>query len=372
MQSSRLSYAFNWNRLVEIISQPREHPKELSLLVGMAILFIFTLIVLFALFFVHTSTEKKKKVGQSVRLRTPRELTWFLGLIGWLIVISFATSYVLVASPTFCLSCHGASRVAKDLKSSVHAGLACQDCHQTPGFVGSTAYRLEVGRMVIGQIMGRNASAAGSASRDACLSCHAEIAIKTIVAKSIRVKHKEPVEQGYRCERCHFKIAHNEPRRSVAMDTCYDCHGKGRALRCGACHVTRAGNTNYSLTDYSKATLSAKIECQRCHDAEKECLSCHKIAMPHSTEFARGGGHALRAGTDRQLCLYCHKIADCARCHSRMPGPHEQVKGWIKGHGPSSRLPQAGCSNPHCHPQTDCVACHTDLESFNIRGLPSR
>lgn len=369
MPSSRLVRAFSMSRIIEVLSQPRDHPKELSLLVGMVILVVFAVIVLFALLFVRTSAERKRRAGKDLKLATPKELAWLLALLGWLIALGAIASYSLVASPTFCLSCHGSSRLAKDLKSTIHAKLACQDCHQTPGLAGSIAYRLEVGRMVVGKIMGKGGSAAGSASRDACLACHEGDISKTIIAKSIKMRHKEPIERGYRCEQCHFKIAHNEPKRQSAMSTCYDCHGNGKPLKCDVCHVAWVGQTNYSLSDYAKVTLSSEVTCERCHDVEKECVRCHKVPMPHTEDFKRGG-HALLAGEDRKSCLDCHKVEDCIRCHPRMPGPHVDVSGWIKQHGPSSRSPKADCSK--CHPQVDCLACHDDLQSFKLRTLPNR
>lgn len=336
---------------------------------AMAIVSIFALIVLFAIFFVQTSTRKKRKAGKHVKLATPEELARYLWIIGGLIIFGFSVSFSMATSPSFCLSCHGNSRVARDLKSSVHRKLACQDCHQTPGFLGSVSYRLEVGRMVIGWFMGRTEKAAGSSSRDACLACHRDSIKKTIISKSIRMEHKEPISNGYRCEQCHFGLAHDEAGRWNAMSVCYDCHGKDKPLKCEACHVGWAGASNYPLKDYAKVALLGELECERCHDPEKDCTSCHKIAMPHSEEW-KAGGHALKAGSDANQCWTCHKLGSCVKCHPGMPGPHAQVKGWIKLHGVSSREPKANCAG--CHKQKECLACHADTLSYRLRVLPDR
>lgn len=364
---SKFLSAFKPSHLIEVIRQPRDHPRELSLLIGMAILLIFALIVLFALLFVKSSRRKKRATGKRLRPATARELVAFLIFFGWLILLSFSASFVLVASPTFCLSCHGNSQVAKDLKSSVHAKLACQDCHQTPGLVGSVSYRLEVGRMVVGQIAGMNANTGGSASRDACLSCHQGIVEKTMITKSIKMKHKEPIDGGYRCEQCHFGLAHNEPKRTVAMSTCFDCHEKGDSILCRTCHTNWAGATDYKLADYAKVNMpSDDMQCNRCHDTDKgKCMSCHKIAMPHSEQWNQGG-HAMRGATDRALCAQCHTSGECVKCHPGMPGPHPE--GWIKAHGASSKLPKATCGT--CHKLTYCQACHSDLTNYKLKTLP--
>ncbi len=368
MPKSGLVRAFSPGRIAEILSHPRDHPTELSLLVGMAILTVFALSVIFALLFVKTSSKRQKRSGGHLKRAGRKQLLWLLVTIGWFIVLLLSVSYAFVADPAFCLSCHGASRLAKDLRSSAHKRLACQDCHETPGFVGSIAYRLEVGRMVVAKLIGRESGAAGSASRDACLSCHEKEISKTVVAKSIRIEHKVPIAKGYRCERCHFGIAHNEPKREMRMSICYDCHGKDEPLRCEVCHVDIAGNTAYSLKNYAKVALSSTVVCEKCHDPERECVRCHRIAMPHSAEFKRWG-HALRAVTDRRECLECHKLAECARCHPKTPGPHGNPD-WFKEHGSASRMPQAGCFS--CHRVYDCLSCHVDLNSYGIRAMPSR
>ncbi|MHB0977675.1 MAG: NapC/NirT family cytochrome c [Candidatus Aquicultorales bacterium] len=360
---NKVLQTLNPSHAIEVLRQPKSHPKEFALLVSIAVLMVFAFLVVFALTFVMKKREKNRESGHYIRPLTVKELGVILGVVGWFMVLSFSASYVLVASPTFCLACHGSSRVAQDLKSSVHKKLACQNCHQTPGLVGSVAYRLEIGRMVVGQIRGLNEQAAGSASRDACLHCHEKVIKKTIVAKSIRMEHRRPIEQGYRCEQCHFRIAHNEQKRSVAMSVCYDCHGKDKPLECKACHVNWAGGTNYSLIGYAKVSLNSDIDCRKCHDPKKDCLSCHDLAMPHSKEWNESG-HSLRAVTDRKLCDTCHTLGECVKCHPGLPGPHQI--GWK--HGPSSKQSKASCIN--CHQVRYCFSCHTDLTNYKLKMMP--
>ena len=274
-----------------------------------------------------------------------------------------------------CLACHGQagmkSEKGKDISispekhaSSVHAILACQDCH--------TAIKDFPHPAKIPQVR--------------CATCHAEQAAS--VPNSIHGTLGEAA-----CESCHGNVHEIREAAKSQPGACQQCHadavkqlagsihgqaaknGDPDAPTCTSCH----GEAHKILASGDGASASAKKNgpamCAQCH-ASADFLSRHKIPIAHPVEQYLQGvhGRAVLAGKDAATC------ADCHGNHGILPArdPKSRVSHWnIAGTCGACHKEIAKTFRESVHGQAieagakdapDCTACHGEhliLEKSN-------
>jgi hypothetical protein len=200
-----------------------------------------------------------------------------------------------------------------------------------------------------------------------CLACHENVREGTLRTARLHVRHSDFLEAGARCTYCHAGAGHGIElewgRRAVpTMGKCLDCHqGETAPATCDTCHHTDMGAVNMP-DNYPKVRLAERNTCEGCHSLDN-CLSCHRIEMPHPTGFADPQQHARPAAFERkeEVCYRCHEPQFCSRCHNVTPSGGVS---WAWGHTSQWREGhqiRAGARCQGCHAgggENMCQLCH--------------
>ncbi len=254
-----------------------------------------------------------------------------------------------------CLACHGVKTEgipyvnAEHLKSSVHKGLTCTDCHTT---IKELPHPEKLPEPNCGQ-------------------CHRDVEVK--YAESI---HGRAVRAGI------HKAAH-----------CWNCHGRHNIL----------SPANPSSTVYPKNLPST---CGKCHNST-EMADKYNIPVPHPYQLYEKSIHAvgLKDGLPAATCSSCHGVHDilaptftnstiakanvpktCGKCHKREYENYIQSSHWKAFEHGVSRAPV--CTDCHAEhailarnnpnspiyslniPRT-CTNCHGNVQLAQNFGLPA-
>ncbi|MDY0087759.1 MAG: NapC/NirT family cytochrome c [Coriobacteriia bacterium] len=185
------------------------------------------------------------------------------------------------------------------------------------------------------------------------------------------------------CSDCHHEGAvDGKPWLSIHAATvnekggagCFEaCHEK---KFCVDCHTARAVlPTTHKAADW---TRRAKIDdpakhpaayndlpenCTYCHGEggveAKFCANCHKIEMPHPSDFKDTHAKSFKDGAlSKPVCANCHSQFFCDRCH------HEGATGkadWTRVEHPGVVREKGAESCFECHDPTICSRCHVGL-----------
>lgn len=295
-----------------------------------------------------------------------------LGLL--VMVISGPT--IFSSNPYVCGYCHQA--LSSTWQKSSHAKASCINCHQELGLVGSTTFKISLYSMGFSFISGNyDKPVKAEIENTNCLGCHETVEKKAIVAKGIRVSHKEFLSKGYRCTYCHNTVAHSTAvlRKNLPeMDKCSVCHNGERASKdCAQCHTTeeskRPTQDATSVWSITHGPAREKTHgmgdlktCNVCHGSEF-CIRCHQIAMPHPEGFP--GVHGKKFLEVGALCDRCHSRSFCEGCHETTM-PH--YAGFLSEHAKIVRKEgKQFCLR--CHLKRDCNECHSKHKHTPIPSL---
>lgn len=354
------------NRILKVIHQPELHMREIPILIGIAILLMFIMLVLIAVIFVRPGGNQSKPTDQKQTIRSVRKRFIVLLAAGAFMIISSGIFMIYSSKPQFCAGCHEMRPAYNLSPKTSHKNIGCLSCHQEPGLTGIFIEKWQLAEMLTAKIGMAGDVMSGRVADESCLRCHEDItkAVKTV--GSIRIKHKEPVQAGYKCTDCHFskKTFHAAKRKldKFGMSRCVDCHNQKKAsAECGVCHIQGNSVTkNVNRTDYPMVNLPDTVFCNNCH-SKKLCLKCHTSQMPHDGEW-KSAGHAMDAFISKDVCWQCHRQFDCRKCHTRT-SPH--IEGWVKNHGLASKSSPSSCSS--CHEmEVFCLTCHNNTVLFQL------
>lgn len=283
----------------------------------------------------------------------PRRAAFFI--IGLLLVLFSAAQAQETRPPTDlnpkCLSCHG----TETLSGSVHARLACTDCHKA-----------------------------------------------TLLSAPAELPHLRKLPPPNCTEKCHQENQRQPPgespvfypdsvhgqaylQRGVAdVAKCWDCHGKHNIkakddpestvnrrnipLMCSTCHENQAVVVKYHIhaeTPYQeyrqsvhgkalfeKGLLTFAAICTDCHGVHniqgvgeanlmakrpQTCGRCHILIFNEYKESIHGR-QALKGNSDAPLCVDCHG-------EHKLMSPQDERSSASRGHVPDT------CSNCHARPE---------------------
>lgn len=283
-----------------------------------------------------------------------------------LALFAVATIFFVRAGQTAtCLGCHAAaSSPVKSAMTGTHRSARCWACHGGRGPFGETIARLQYLRWT-GVLMPSDARRQTYVPRANCLVCHGDVATRMVTTDHVRMKHAEPLSQGWACITCHPDVGHEGPAaqrasRKFMMGECVICHDGNKArAECGTCHVDDVGVPGGTPPErFPKVELGPPKTCRGCHSIAS-CNQCHGLEMPHSEDFKKRG-HAMQAAFEKKkVCWKCHTITTfCNRCHRFRPDGSTPHQVNFKRLHMSEPL-DARCG---CHPTQKavdfCVVCH--------------
>ena len=234
----------------------------------------------------------------------PRARGWSqLGAGALLVLLAAAAAAPASAADTDerCIQCHteeaGAS--VRQWRQSAHAakGVGCVDCH---GGEHDPIHRGEAPVLL-----------------EACGRCH-----QAALAQHRRSRHGQGLHTGWGCTRA---LTGRDPAE------CRFCHAEGSALPKTPVHCALF---------LKQSSAMGELGCNRCHQVERSCASCHSS---HLTDLA----------------IVRHPGA-CARCH--MGPDHPQWEAWKTSmHGTlhESVGPEVGPT---------CQACHMPKGTHDVSG----
>ena len=299
------------------------------------------------------------------------------------VVVLIGGALIATSSSSFCSACHNMVAHVQTYDHSAHAGVNCEQCHTKPGPLYFLTSKLDDLQEPIAQLTGRyQTPIVGYVVNDSCRQCHTDAQLfHTITVNGIRVDHKQFIEAGFLCIRCHSTVAHDGSvpvgsQTLPSMDQCLLCHnnhyttstGQVATAQCNLCHArppAGAEPVSHKNPAWPKRHGSIGIlsTCSACHTAKNACSKCHNgVAMPHATDWIVQHGATVNA-RGSQICSQCHNTkVFCQTCHQiKMPHP----ANWLGQH-PSvvARIGTNTCFT--CHTVGNCQACH----ALHAAGVP--
>ncbi len=238
-------------------------------------------------------------------------------------------AFVQVSStPAFCGSiCHIMKPYYESWKRSSHGGVACVECHISPGVTAEIRKKFEAMSMVAKYITATYGTKPWAEVDDAaCLRCHERRLLEGKVdfhgVIFDHAPHLTETRRGMklRCTSCHGQLVQGT-HLTVTSTTCAICHFMGQKPnqdlgRCTHCHeiperVVGVGRANFDHTQVK--TLG--MDCRSCHAGivqgngevpRERCVSCHN----QPARLAEFGDPELL----HRKHVTEHKV-DCAECH---------------------------------------------------------
>ena len=298
-----------------------------------------------------------------------------------------------------CGLCHD----SKDISASIHAGVACTDCH-------AGVSQVPHGPMV---------------SKPDCGTCHADAA--AAVGASLHATPRIAGAKGPGCLDCHGPGHRIQPlARNTVPATCQKCHAQKFVVQSGtAPRVSVTYRESVHGRELARGSTKAAV-CTDCHDAHRVrpandpqssifkfnvprvCGQCHAAI---ATQYGTGiHGTALARGNwSSPVCTDCHGIhaiartsdpargprASCARCHesvqlaaelgtaaNRVSSYQSSYHGLARKLGSSTAADCASCHGAHdvlpssdprsaLHPNNlakTCGKCHPGAQANFSRG----
>ncbi|MCL5291457.1 MAG: NapC/NirT family cytochrome c [Actinobacteria bacterium] len=358
------------------------------------------------------SPEKQR----SVRLQ--RLGLW--GAVAIVFLVFFAAAFTATSTPQFCVMCHPMKADVDGWQASPHAQVTCFGCHLKPGLLNFVKGHIvdavksgsawAMGSYELGKI-NIESELSVELSPESCKGCHTLKLKNNITTPSVIINHKTHTDRGINCTTCHNRVGHanmNGYVNAVSMEGCTRCHGFSKTDtapgKCELCHpkgfnLIPKDHTakNWTIHQHSveaKTILNkakpvsekkekaeggkeaeskppaplhnGKASCYQCHDEAKFCIGCHKIPMPHPSNFTNASVHG-KLGTEKpQVCANCHTRQGtvqnfCTACHHKGFDPNVAwagVKGTPQAHpGVAKKSGAEGCLK--CHDERYCSSCHT-------------
>lgn len=281
----------------------------------------------------------------------------FALLIAFLVLVP-ALSFVSTKSQ-FCGSCHAVKQEVKLLSQSKHKNINCVSCHQKPGAAGFSQFLIRGVGNFSKWVLRSDQAIKANVDDKSCNSCHSQISEVVLTKKGIAVSHQHFTDVGYRCTDCHNTIAHEGavPQPNFAsIDKCVICHNGEKAKKYPRLFDADKNKTTVWAVVHGPDKLKTHgignlNTCKGCH-SKNFCSKCHKIDLPHDSNFTLSHGKLSMA--KEATCLKCHQQALCNTCHQvNMPHP---VKWLAKHSKDTAKTGDKVCVR--CHSPADCSDCH--------------
>jgi len=316
---------------------------------------------------------------------TTRGLT-FAAILLTVVVVGIGVALAASSTPQFCSTCKSHIPYVKAYRESAHSSVNCEQCHSKPGPFFFLTAKLEALQQPIAQITGDyEKPILGYVLNQSCRRCHNNDLLFNPVSKNgIRVQHKHLIEAGFLCMRCHSTQAHGDAvpvgsRTYPSMDQCLICHnneykapdGQVATAQCDLCHTKRdygAVPLTHEQPDWPTRHGAVGIlsTCSACHVTETACSRCHSgVLMPHPETWISEHGKDVEARGSNTACARCHDTKEyCKTCH-KVPMPHPS--DFIATH-PATTASVGSDTCFNCHEVANCQACHDQHQTGDPRA----
>ena len=244
-----------------------------------------------------------------------------------LILIYFLFDYTMAVTENshFCGSCHLMKAQFDSWKKDLHSqkGVACFDCHYSPGFTNFLKGRTSGVVMVVKNFTGLSKSKfPANVSDDSCKKCHMDGTLQDrarldnwiTYKKDIKFNHKVMLHQKVsgielKCTSCHnhYRYDVDSSHLYTREDVCYSCHlmkrkqETGTAVgNCYTCHYRESIEKDLNSLVTIGAGEVTKDKCFHCHwDADEfdDTDYQHKVHVSGYQDFTKSGIE----------CLSCHE-----------------------------------------------------------------
>lgn len=356
-----------------VLQHPQASPRETVLLVGIAVVGLLAVLAFLSLFF---SGGKKTAEDEEAPKEPRRKLSLAVdvAILSGALLLSVAVTMGVYANvsrrPSYCKSCHEMARDHRSWQQSSHRRFECANCHQEPGLVGYTMFKLRQLDMVLARLSrSYEKPIVANVTNDSCVQCHEKDIANSIVVSGLRVRHSDIIEAGYKCTHCHNTVGHGQatvnPRRP-SMDDCAVCHNGEKVFSaCNKCHVVDIGRkVGVAQSGYPATRLGPVTTCRGCHEITK-CNQCHGLELPHPPDWLPGFSHAPAAAFERkEVCERCHSDPFCNSCHRQFPGHGPE---WKRTHGSDGPYAQEGCLGCHRPAENFCAICHKQYRGIKVK-----
>lgn len=367
-------------RISFILKNPQESRQEAAIILVILVLAIVLLIALFLLIVSLIDTYRRKKVihSRARRKLTPKELLLRRLVIAFALLSLIITFFYINFSSDFCKSCHELNAAVKSWSRSTHARVPCVKCHSTPGITGLIASNIRGFGNLSAKIGLTKKSGNVYYNSNACLDCHEHI-LTEVKERTVRTRHKDFIEEGWNCSRCHKGVGHIE-KKVFSMRYCLECHNDKKAsAKCEICHVKDiflAKLDEKAISQNFPKVPAGSIRCYNvCHpkDVDAKCTPCHGTEMPHPQLFIRR--HAVYSYENRALCVRCHQengatTARACGCHpSEGDTMHGTYEYWFIAHRTAAPL---GSRKTSCLCHYNAFSTRDLCDFCHIEGSPLR
>jgi len=253
--------------------------------------------------------------------------------------LAFLTTVALAQdAPLQCSECHD----AKQITASVHAEVACADCH-----AGIT-----------------NVPHDPKPQRVDCATCHGDVA--EAWSSGLHAKPRQAGAKGAGCTDCHgngheISSWSSPSSRATVAQRCQKCHAQKFVVESGAApNVGVTYRESVHGREVARGSLKAAI-CTDCHDA-----------------------HAVKPASDPQSSIFKFNVPRvCGRCHAAIANQYAAgIHGKALARGNWSSPVCTDChgihsiartSDPARGPRASCARCHESVQlAAEIGVAPDR
>ncbi len=308
--------------------------------------------------------------------RLPARWTqWIAPLVVLAVGFAFVATFGMVqmtSTPEFCNSCHNMKPYYQSWKRSKHVGIACIECHISPGLAAEAKKKFEALSMVAKYFTGTEGTKPwGEVDDAACLRCHERSLLTGRKRfKTASFDHRPHLSESrnglsLRCTSCHSQLVRGE-HVAVSTSTCALCHFKDQPLNTGkgaclTCHeIPEKVTTRQGVTFDHRQVDRLGMACDRCHGnvvrgegnvPRERCLTCHNeqkiLDRAGDTTFL----HEQHTREHKVDCQHCHLTiehgklpasapaashegaGDCRACHGSGHSPQQDLYAGIGGRG---------------------------------------
>jgi hypothetical protein len=322
--------------------------------------------------------QKKKAAGRAKRAQvgrdTRRGLYYASIAVAGLLAVALLLTLVAgsaVRADVGCGACHGEYATAHG--DSAHADTRCAVCHAQTGLTGLFSDGIRAVRWAAAAPF-VDAPGATSVSEQSCRECHAETLGETVVARGVRVRHSDFLDEP--CATCHAGRSHAVAGRwylTPDMELCMQCHRAivAELTSCEVCHPPDAPSERSPGWSAWRAAhgegweqahgMGDLGECATCHPPQY-CIECHEVPVPHRQDWPQIHGKGISDPDDFSKCDSCHEPDWCVSCHGiEMPHP----AGFLPDHGAAAEdAGEEACAR--CHSPERCDVCHFESSHPNL------
>ena len=326
-------------------------------------------------------------------LRETDGMKWIAVAVLVVFVALIGIAVYFTSAPSFFGRYRGLTRSVDTLQTSVHRGLACDECHAgRRGPVLREVARVgDFYRSLVGKQQRDPAfTTFETPTREACLGCHNNdwSMDSKRTSKVPHPAHLRVSTEKRDCVTCHKWTAHEESymEKHKAMPfsgvcATYECHvGWKQSSECSTCHHTlRPDQAEWKrIHPQAVLTIGANACLETCHEAQ-QCRTCHTTGKtPVFTGLNSQTGlkaievlhvkpdwiqlHGTEALKDQSKCLVCHvSEGECQDCHARRPAFHGSTSTWLGAHKNFAK-DKRRCLT--CHQEPWCNDCHAQFKEM--------